>query len=167
MNNTEVHPTHQTTINNLLKPVIDTSFVDTKPVFPSLYWLTGQIYPVNNQAEKREPKINIAKSLQKTFPEHRSALDLGMGHQPNCNPLEDESANPYDYEDFLEASQPPAPFANVGVPSTHHTFTQHVTNSHTAVSKPLSGASTPFTSLAFGATNTNLTSHYPAYPIAA
>jgi len=36
MNNRKVPPTHQTAINNLLQPVIDTSFVDTqKQSFPS------------------------------------------------------------------------------------------------------------------------------------
>ena len=120
MNNTEVPPTHQTTINNFLQPVIDTSFVDIqKQSFPSLYSPTGIIHPVNNQAEKREPKMNKANSLQKTIPEHQSPIDLGiMGHQPNFNPLADGLANPFNYEDFPKASQPPAALANVGFSST-------------------------------------------------
>ena len=135
MNNTEALPTHQTTINNLLLPVIDTSFVDTKKsAFPSLYSTTDIIS--GNQAVKKEPKINTADSLQKVIPEHQSVLDLGIGHQPNFNPWTDDLGNTYDYEGFLNASQPPAAFVNVGVPSTRHTSTQPqthtrtVTNSH-------------------------------------
>ena len=80
MNNTEVPPTHQTAINNLLQPVIDTSFVDTqKQSFPSLYSPTGLIHPVNNQAEKREPEVNIANSL------HKNHSRTSISHRPGNN----------------------------------------------------------------------------------
>ena len=170
MNNTEARPTHQTTIDNLLPPVIDTSFVDTKKsAFPSLYSTTDLIS--GEQAVEREPKINIGDSPQKITPEHLSVLNLGIGHQTNFNPWTDDVANPYDYEDFLKASQPPAAFVNVGVPSTHHastqpqTSTRTVTNSRAVVSKPLTGTSTQLKSLSFGTTNTNVTSHYPVYTV--
>ena len=113
-------------------------------------------------SRKERATINIANSLQKTDPEHQSALDLEMGHQPNCIPLADDMANPYDYEDFPKASQPSATFA---VGTTHHASTQHITNSHTVVLKSLTGASTPFRSLPSGTTNTNVMSHYPACAI--
>ena len=80
---------------------------------------------------KKEPKINTTDSLQKFIPEHQSVLDLGIGHQPDFNPMTDDLANPYDYEDFLKASQPPAAFVNVGVPSTHRASTQPQTHTHT------------------------------------
>ena len=169
MNNTEARPTHQTTIDNLLPPAIDTSFVDTKSAFPSLYSTTNLIS--SDQADKREPKINIANSPQKITPEHPSVLDLGIGHQTNFNPWTDDLANPYDYEHFLKASQPPAAFVDVGVPSTHHastqpqTRTQTVMNSHAVVSKPFTAASTYFKPLSFGDTNTNVTSHNPVYTV--
>ena len=59
----------------------------------------------------------------------------------------------------------------MGVPSTRHaptqpqTHTQTVMNSHTIVSKSLTGASTHLKLLLFGATNTNVTSHYPIYTV--
>ena len=170
MNNTEALPTHQTTINNLLLPVIDTSFVDTKKsAFPSLYSTTDIIS--GNQAVKKEPKINTADSLQKVIPEHQSVLDLGIGHQPNFNPWTDDLGSTYDYEGFLKASQPPAAFVNMGVPSTRHASTQPqthsrtVTNSHAVVSKPFTAPSTYLKPLLFGDTNTNVTSHYPVYTV--
>ena len=166
MNNTETRISHQTAINNLLPPVIDTSLVDTKtPAFPSLHSPTGLIHPVNNQAKKKEPEINIANPLQKGAPEHQSVLETGVEHQPNFNPFIDDRGNPYDYDDFSKASQPPGAFANVGVSSTRHASTQHITNSHTVVSKSHTGASTPFRSLPQGATNTSVTSHYPVYTV--
>ena len=170
MNNTEARPTQQTAIDYLLPPVIDTSFVETKKsAFPSLYSTTDLIS--GDQAVKREPKINIANSPQNIIPEHQSVLDLGIGHQTNFNPWRDDLANPYDYEDFPKASQPPSAFVNVGVPSTRHastqpqTRTQTVTNSHPVVSKSLMGTSTHLKSLSFGAANTNVTSHYPVYTV--
>ena len=54
---------------------------------------------------------------------------------------------------------------NVGIPSTSHASTQHITNSHTVVSKSLTGASAPFRSLPTGTTNTSVMSHYPTYAI--
>ena len=130
MNNMEAHPTHQTTIDNLLPPVINTSFVDTKKsAFPSLYSTTDKIS--GDQAVKREPKLNIANSQQKIIPEHPSVLDLGIGHQTNFNPWTDDLANPYDYEDFPKASQPLAAFVNVGGLSTRHASTQPQTHKKT------------------------------------
>ena len=170
MNNTEARPTQQTAVDNLLPPVIDTSFVDTKKsAFPSLYSTTDLIS--GDQAVKREPEINIANYPQNIIPEHQSVLDLGIGHQTNLNPWRDDLANPYDYEDFPKASQPPSAFVNVGVPSTRHASTQPqtrtrtVTNSHAVVSKPLTGTSTHLKSLSLGAANTNVTSHYPVYTV--
>ena len=170
MNNTEARPTHQTAINNLLPPVIDTSFIDTKKsAFPSLYSTTDLIS--GNQAVKKEPKINTGDSLKNIIPEHQSVLDLGIGHKPDFNPWTDDLANHYDFEDFPQASQPPAAFVNVGVPSTLHastqpqTHTRTITNSHAIVSKSLTGASTHLKSPPFGTTNTNVTSHYPVITV--
>ena len=130
MNNTEARPTQQTAIDNLLPPVIDTSFVDTKKsAFPSLYSTTDLIS--GDQAVKREPKINIANSPENIIPEHQSVLDLGIGHQTNFNPWRDDLANPYDYEHFPKVSQPPSAFVNVGVPNTRHASTQPQTRTRT------------------------------------
>ena len=126
-NNTEARPTHQTAISNSLPPVIDTSCVDTKKsAFPSLYSTTDLIS--GNQAVKKEPKINTADSLQTIISEHQAVPDLGIGHQPTLNPWTDDLANLYDYKDFPQASQPPAAFVNVGIPSTRHASTQPQTH---------------------------------------